>query len=202
MSKDAAKAAADKAAKDAADSKSKGQTIANLQGKLATYNKQSANNPQVMAVQTSNVGSFKGLFGGVHMFAILLYLFLLSFFGVYYNEKACVIDKIGKSNINPTFWSLISFVFLVLCVFIYLIVNDKEAGKWSRFLIFIFHFIVFVFSILLYIFFKNERCDDKSQDIIGDTHASINVILDILMISSTIMMGGSLTNHFWTDCNC
>lgn len=134
--------------------------------------------------------------------SILLYFCSLISFIVFYGKKECVVSKEEQRNIIPAFWGLFGFVILVGIGLVFAIAKGMKITKWPRFFLFVFHFIVFVFSILLYIFFKNERCDDKNKDTTGDAHASINVILDVLMISSSVMMIGTLTSHMHHDCNC
>ena len=122
----------------------------------------------------------------------------------------CTIDVDERSNITTVFWFLfgICISFAIYGGFrIRYKSNFPISPKWFRFSCFIFHFIIFVFSLLIYIFFRKANCDDTKDEKTGNTeegniHSIINIMLDILMVTSVIMLILTICTHMHIDCRC
>lgn len=151
------------------------------------------------------------------IFFALFYIGLASAFINRYGQADCKISDSKKNVIRGLSWIMIGisifFILFGVAEAKGFIIKIWFTPKWIHMLSFIYHFIMFMLSIFLYVMFNHNDtsnedfllCDDfrdNDKNIIeGSIHSTINIVLDILMISSIVMSLISVIYHMMKDTN-
>jgi hypothetical protein len=154
------------------------------------------------------------------MFFALFYIGTLSAFINRFGTDDCKIYTDGKRNfIRGLSWTMIGisifFIIFAVCEAKGFIITQWFTPKWIHMLSFIYYLVMFMLSLFLYIMFnfndsgekdssvKQLLCDDFKDDqgviIEGSIHSTIDILFDILLISSIVMTLISLAFHMMKD---
>jgi len=149
----------------------------------------------------------------------LFYIGTVSAFINRFGQDDCKIYTDSKKNIiKGLSWTMIGisifFILFGVCEAKGFVITKWFTAKWVHMLSFIYHFIMFMLSTFLYVMFNSNDsgnndnfllCDDftdSDKNIIeGSIHSQINIVLDILMISSIVMSLFSSIYHMMKDTN-
>ena len=154
------------------------------------------------------------------MFFALFYIGTLSAFINRFGTDDCKIYTDGKKNfIRGLSWTMIGisifFIIFAVCEAKGFIITQWFTPKWIHMLSFIYYLVMFMLSLFLYIMFyfndsgekdssvKQLLCDDFKDDkgviIEGSIHSTIDILFNILLISSIVMTLISLAFHMMKD---
>ena len=146
----------------------------------------------------------------------LFYIGVLSAFINRFGTDACKVYTDSKRNfIRGLSWTMIGisvfFIVFAVCEAKGFIITEWFTPKWVHMLSFIYYIVMFILSIFLYVmFYFNDSgksdpliiCDDYTVQgtvIEGSVHSTISILLDILLISSSVMVFISLFYHMMKD---
>lgn len=178
--------------------------------------------PQSVAAEPPAPGDSSGPLYSAYIlfFFTLFYIGLVSAFINRFGTNDCKIYTDSKKNIiRGLSWTMIGisifFIIFAVCEAKGFIITEWFTPKWVHILSFIYYLVMFMLSLFLYIMFnfndsgekdssvKQLLCDDFKDDqgviIEGSIHSTINILLDILMISSIVMTLISLAFHMMKD---
>ena len=151
------------------------------------------------------------------IFFALFYIGTVSAFINRFGEDDCKIYTDSKKKyIRGAAWIMIgiSIIFIIfgVCEAKRFIIIEWFPPKWIHMLSFIYYFSMFLASIFLYSFFNfndagnNDKfllCDDHPDSdnniIEGSIHSTIDILINILIISSIVMTLISLAFHMMKD---